>query len=361
MDRGPWVRGPWPEPHDRKPCRQLLRRVPRQAGQRHAGPRLQGSGGEHRRRRWPPRPGCGSWRFGACCPPPRGEETDARGFARPRLARGARPHLAAWGRADHGLVRRRELGRVEQARAVDGHVTQRAERGGTEVQVQAPEKAEAGCGQSGAGARAGGILSKQTMRLVGVRGALVQRAACSRKKCLIPSFWKDSDIVDQLYGPVWNENPPSVVISYVLCQRHLVGAQCGGDRRAGHSRVPHGSRWECPSPAPAPVTCDPPHCSQRAATLALPRPSTAGASLGAAPRRGGPAPRRDPPVGVGRGRAGVLGRVVGRRGQGRHELVQVQGWVGGSAVRRPAGRAGWPCRLREELETEHPRELVRAS
>lgn len=192
------------------------------------------------------------------------------------------------------------------------------------------------------------------------RGALVQRAACSRKKCLIPSFWKDSDVVHRLYGPVWNENPPSVVISYVLRQRHLVGAQCGCDRRAGHPRVPHGSRWECPSPAPAPVTCDPPHCSQRAATLALRRPSTARASLGAAPGRGGPAPRRDPPVGVGRGRAGVLGRVVGRRGQGRHELVQVQGWVGGSAVRRPAGRAGRPCRLREELETEHPRELVRA-
>lgn len=192
------------------------------------------------------------------------------------------------------------------------------------------------------------------------RGALVQRAACSRKKCLIPSFWKDSDVVHRLYGPVWNENPPSVVISYVLRQRHLVGAQCGGDRRAGHSRVPHGSRWECPSPAPAPVTCDPPHCSQRAATLALPRPSTARLP-GSRPRPRGPAPWRDPPVGVGRGRAGVLGRVVGRRGQGRHELVQVQGWVGGSAVRRPAGRAGRPCRLREELETEHPRELVRAS
>lgn len=176
-DDGPGSLGAWP-----------LARAPRsEAVPAAAAPRPQtrwpasrwatsaGSGGERRRRRWPPRPGCGSWRFGACCPPPRGEETDARGFARPRLARGARPHLAAWGRANHGLVRRRELGRVEQARAVDGHVTQRAERGGTEVQVQAPEKAEAGCGQSGAGARAGGILSKQTTRLVGVPSSNVRR------------------------------------------------------------------------------------------------------------------------------------------------------------------------------------------
>lgn len=171
------------------------------------------------------------------------------------------------------------------------------------------------------------------------RGALVQRAACSRKKWLIPSFWKDSDIVDQLYGPVWNENPPSVVISYVLRQRHLVGAQCGGDRRAGHSRVPHGSRWECPSPAPAPVTCDPPHCSQRAATLALRRPSTA---RGSRPRPRGPRPTERPTCG--RRPWACRSTRAGSRAAGAGAARTRPGpGLGGGQRRAASRRPGWPA------------------
>lgn len=142
--QSPWVLGPWPEPHDRKPCRQLPCCIPRCADQRHARPLLRELGGEHRRWHWAPRPGWDPWRFGACCPPLQGDKTNAHRFARSQLAHPTWPYLAAWGRADHGLVRRWELGWVEQARAVDGHVIQRAEWAGTEVQVQAPETAEQG-------------------------------------------------------------------------------------------------------------------------------------------------------------------------------------------------------------------------
>lgn len=55
---------------------------------------------------------------------------------------GSGSHLAGCGRAHHSLVRRGQLGRIEQAWAVDGHVVQSAERTGRKVQGEAPEKAE---------------------------------------------------------------------------------------------------------------------------------------------------------------------------------------------------------------------------
>lgn len=55
-------------------------------------------------------------------------------------------------------------------------------------------------------------------------------------------------------------------------------------------------------------------------------------------------------MGLGSGRTGVLGRVIGWRWQRGHELLEIQGLVENGAMRGHTGGAGRMGPLRKELE-----------
>ena len=55
-------------------------------------------------------------------------------------------------------------------------------------------------------------------------------------------------------------------------------------------------------------------------------------------------------MGLSSGCAGVLWRVIGRRGQRGHELIEIQGLVEHSTMGGQAGWAGRRCPLWKELE-----------
>ena len=90
------------------------------------------------------------------------------------------------------------------------------------------------------------------------------------------------------------------------------------------------------------------HLHGRGATHAFPIPTRL--PILGSQHPSGRCSQRHQPVGLSSGCAGVLWRVIGRRGQRGHELIEIQGLVEHGTMGGQAGWAGRRCPLWKELE-----------
>ena len=328
--------------------------------------------------------------------------------------RGPGTHLVGGARAYHGLIGWRELSGVQQAWAVDGDAVQSAERGGSEVQVEAPEWEK----------EEGHPLGKEPTVPIALRATgtipMQNSWVCEKKphslggsnSCLLLSkytgtftnfmaFSMTMKTILQLISSLikcdcnltGNRQPTPVFLPRESHgQRSLVGFGPWGSQsdttehacmfnlravlfsESGIGLVlpgfPLGYPAVRPEEAHGALSIPLHHHPARGsavrtniqAFIRLPSARLHGQGASHAspiPRRLpilgpqhllGRCPRRHPPVGLGSGCAGVLWRVIGRRGQRGHELIEIQGLVEHGTMRGQAGWAGRRCPLWKELE-----------